>query len=537
MWVLSSTANALHIYKFMENEYKSLIKAVEHTLRESWRKPAFTDYGTDRSYTYGEVAQRIAQHHLWFESQGIRRGDKIAICDKNCSNWGVGLLAILTYGAVAVPFLPDFSTSQLQEMCQHSESRLMLTSRDVDEVGERVAEEYARRYPDGFLAEHVSYAEEDPDDLMLLSYTSGSTGRPKGVMLPYRAMWSNNKFAYEVLPVGPDARVLVILPMAHMYGFAFDFMYGVTCASHLFILTKLPAPKIILEAFATIRPDFFLCVPLVMEKIIKAKVIPVLRKPMMRVLTAIPGIRHLIYRKIRQQLTEALGGRFYEIIMGGAALNREVEKVLYDIGLRYTVGYGMTECAPIITYCDWRVVRLGSCGKAAPRMEVKVLSSDPQHVAGEIVCRGANVMTGYYKDPKATAEAIDADGWLHTGDLGVIDADGFVYIRGRKKNMLLSSNGQNIYPEEAEDQVVTYSIFDECVVVQRNDHLVGLVYATDLTLRAQGLTRAQVNEQLQAICRDINHHLPKYCQIHHLEQREEEFEKTPKRSIKRFLYS
>ncbi len=540
----------------------SLIKSIEDVFRSGWDMPALTDWGNDVTYSYGDVATRVCYIHCMFEVLGIKPGDKIAICDKNSTNWAISMLAIITYRSIAVPLLPDYSKQQLKMLCEHCDAKFMMGNRQLatlweegecpmymldtedlltmtpntatDKVEEDVFSKFKTKYPNGYSKEDVHYEAENPDDLMLLSYTSGSTGNPKGVMLSWRAMASNMEFAYNALPVEPGYRELLLLPMAHMFGFAFDFLYGIMRKAHLFIFTRIPAPKMILEAFDKIKPAQFLCVPLVMEKIINNKVLPVLNKPIIKLLFNVPGFHQLICRKIRKQLTAALGGNFYEVIMGGAALSKEVERILCMVGFRYTIGYGMTECGPIITYSDWKEHRPGSCGKAALNMEVKILSEDPFNIPGEIVAKGKNLMNGYYKNPEATAETIDQDGWLHTGDLGVIDKDGFIYIRGRKKNMLLGANGQNIYPEEAEDQVVTHSIFDECVVVQRNDKLVALVYVSDLTLKMHGKQREQLD--LEAIRKEVNEHLPRYCQLSAIEQRNEEFEKTPKKSIRRFLY-
>lgn len=545
----------------MKKDY-SLIKSIEDVFRSSWNQRALTDWGSDVTYSYGDIATRVCYIHSLFEVLGIKPGDKIAICDKNSSNWAISMLAIITYRSIAVPLLPDYSKQQLKMLCEHCDAKFMIGNHQLatlweegecpmymldtedlltmtpntatDKVEEEAFRRFSTNFPNGYSKEDVHYEAEQPEDLMILSYTSGSTGNPKGVMLPWRSLQSNMQFAADALPNKKGMNLLLILPMAHMFGFAFDFLYGITCGVHLFILTKIPAPKVILEAFATIKPHYFLCVPLVMEKIINSKVMPILNKPVVKMLFRIPGIHQLICRMIRQQLTKALGGNFYEVIMGGAALSKEVERVLHMIKFRYTIGYGMTECGPIISYSDWKEHRPGSCGKAVLNMEVKILSDDPYTIPGEIVTKGQNEMTGYYKNPEATAETIDQDGWLHTGDLGIIDKEGFIYIRGRKKNMLLGANGQNIYPEEAEDQVVTHSIFDECVVVQRDGKLVALAYASDLTLKVYGQQREQLD--LEAIRKEVNEHLPRYCQLSAIEQRNEEFEKTPKKSIRRFLY-
>lgn len=541
---------------------EGLIKRIETVFRTAWDKPALTNYGTSLTYTYGDLATRVAYMHLLFEEMGIMPGDKVAVCDKNSANWALTLLAITTYRAVSVPLLPDFSEKQIASLCEHSEAKALIAGSKLcslwqdkegglrtldidvlptldeakltDEEAKRALQRMKELYPSGYQASDVHFEAEDPEAMMLLSYTSGSTGNPKGVMLPYRSLWSNNTFAIEKLPISDGSRYFFILPMAHMFGFSFDFLFAVAKQAHAYILTKAPVPAVLLGAFKEARPHVFLCVPLVMEKIINGKVRPVLEKPLMKGLLKVPGVRGLICNKVRKQLIEALGGEVYEVIMGGAALNKEVEEILRMVKFPYTVGYGMTECGPLLTYADWHETRPGSCGKQVDRIEVKVLSPDPEHEPGEIVVKGMNSMTGYYKNPEATAEAIDEEGWLHTGDLGIIDHEGYVFIRGRKKNMLLSSNGQNIYPEEVEDQVVSHTLFDECVVVQRDQKLVALVYATDQTLAAAGQTRQSLD--LEAIRKEVNHYLPKYSQVAAIEQRDEEFEKTPKKSIRRFLY-
>lgn len=546
----------------MLNE-KSLIKRIEKAFREAWDKPALTNYGTNLHYDYKDVAARVAYVHLLLNELGVMPGDKVALCDKNSANWVVSQLALITYRAVSVPLLPDFSETQIVNLCKHSESKVLIGNAkyvklwegkdydikvlDIDAImtlDEKVLTQDAEAralarmrelYPNGLMAEDVKYEAEDPEALMLISYTSGSTGNPKGVMLPYRSLWSNNTFAIEKLPIGEYSRYFFILPMAHMFGYSFDFLFCVTKKSHAYILTKAPVPKILLEAFKTAKPHVFLCVPLVMEKIINGKVRPVLEKPLMKFLLKVPGIRQAICSKVRKQLIEALGGEVYEVIMGGAALNRDVENILRMVKFPYTVGFGMTELGPLASYADWHETRTGSCGKKVDRVELKVLSEDPERVTGEIVVKGMNTMIGYYKNPEATAEAIDKEGWLHTGDLGIIDHEGYMFIRGRKKNMLLSSNGQNIYPEEIEEQVVSRSIFDECVVVQRENKLIALTYVSDVTLTVVGKNREDLD--LDAIRAEVNKYLPKYSQLAAIEQRSEEFEKTPKKSIRRFLYS
>ena len=524
----------------------SIVKGLERVMREKWNCDALTDYGSGVTYKYGDIATRICFFHLLFESLGIKPGDKVAVCGKNSGNWAVSMLAVLTYRAVAVPLLPDYSKEQLKMLCEHCGAKFIIASHrlanlwpegqcpmymiDVedllamkpssltDAVEEKAFAMYAARYPGGYKQKDVCYEAEKSDDLMILSYTSGSTGNPKGVMLPWRSLQSNMEFAAGAFPCEGGQRLLLILPMAHMYGYTLDFLHGVMKGAHLFVLTQVPAPKIVVKAFAEVRPAYLLCVPLVLEKIINNKVLPFLKEPNVQLMMKVPLVRRLIYWKIRKRLMEAFGGNIYQVMMGGAPLSKEIEKLLHKVRFPYTIGYGMTECGPMITYSDWKEHRLGS------NMEVRVESSDPQRVPGEIVTKGTNTMTGYYKNAEATADTIDKDGWLHTGDLGVMDKDGFIYIRGRKKNMLLGSNGQNIYPEEAEDQVVTHSIFEECVVVQRQEKLVGLVYVTEETLQKAGKKREELD--LEAICKEVNLHLPRYCQLSKMEQRTEEYYKS-----------
>ena len=543
-------------------EALSIIKQLENVMREQWDKDALTDYGSGVTYKYGDIAIRICFFHLLFESLGIKPGDKVAVCGKNSGNWAVSMLAVLTYRAVAVPLLPDYSKEQLKMLCEHCGAKFMIASHrlanlwpegqcpmymiDVedllamtpstltDAVEEKAFAMFAERYPKGYTQQDMHYEAEAADDLMILSYTSGSTGNPKGVMLPWRSLQSNMQFAEGAFPRESGQRLLLILPMAHMYGYALDFLHGILKGGHLFILTQAPVPQVVLKAFDEIKPAYLLSVPLVIEKVFNVRVFPMLQKPAAKVMMKVPVVRRLAYRMIRRQLINALGGNIYEVMMGGAALNKEIEQILHKIKFPYTIGYGMTECGPMITYSDWKEHRLGSCGKAVVNMEVKINSSDPLHEAGEIVTRGTSTMLGYYKNSDATAATIDEEGWLHTGDLGTIDQDGFIYLRGRKKNMLLGSNGQNIYPEEAEDQIVTYSIFEECVVVQRQEKLVGLVYVSDNVLKKNGKKREELD--LEAIRKEVNMHLPKYCQLFMLEQQTEEFQKTPKKSIRRFLY-
>ena len=522
---------------------QSMMRVLERAICDNWDQPAFTDYGTDVHFTYCDVAQEVARLHGVFRELGIQPGDRIALCDKGSSRWGVAFMAAFTYGAVVVPILHDFNSEQIQNILEHSESKLLICS-DCSHHKAKFDGFYIDLNTIGTLPNDnpitqadVHYFDDQPDDLALLSYTSGSTGHSKGVMVPYRAIWSNTAFADERLGLQPHERFVSLLPLAHMYGFAFEFMYAFCIGSHMFYLTKAPSPSVILKVFADVKPRIVIAVPLIIEKIVQNKVFPVIRAIQMRSLLMLPIVRDVIYRKIRKGLLDAFGGNAYEIVVGGASFNSEVEDFLKKIKFPYTVGYGMTECAPIICYSDWKTFAKGSCGREVPRMELKVLSEDPQNIPGEIVTRGTNVMLGYYNNPDATAEAIDKDGWLHTGDLGTMDAQGNVFIRGRAKNMLLSSNGQNIYPEEIEEKLTGHVLIDECVVVQRDDKLVGLVYTSDDTLQRHGMSRKDFNDSLERYRHHVNKMLPVFYHLSRLESQDEEFEKTPKRNIKRFLYT
>lgn len=531
----------------MQTEYihetNSIMRVIERTIRENWDFPAFSDYGTHITFTYKDVAHECARLHDYFKSKGIEKGDRIAICDRNSSKWAVSYLAALTYGAVTVPILQDFSGEQICNILGHCEAKLLICGPSIltktGEVSVKVLDINSvgsLAYDGPFAKADVHYFDDNADDLAMLSYTSGSTGHSKGVMLPYRTIWSNIAFADEKLMLPSHSNVVSLLPMAHMYGFSFEFMYEFCIGCHVHFLTKAPSPTVLLKVFSDVRPDIVIAVPLIIEKIVQGKIFPIIRAVQMRSLLMLPIVRNIIYRRIRSKLMDVFGGRFYEVVVGGAAFNSEVETFLKLIKFPYTVGYGMTECGPIICYRDWKSFAKTSCGMAVPRMEVKILSEDPYNIPGEIVTKGMNVMLGYYKNPEATAEAIDEDGWLHTGDLGTIDADGNVFIRGRAKNMLLGSNGQNIYPEEIEEKLTGHVLIDECVVVQRGDKLVGLVYTSDDTLKRHGMTRADFENQLDRYRHHINRMLPNFCALSALESRNEEFEKTPKRNIRRFLY-
>lgn len=540
----------------------SVMKLISQSIVTRWDCPALSDYGTNISYTYKELYEKIAKFHILFELLGIKPGDRIAICDKNSSNWAIAFLAVYTYKAVAVPLLSDFHVSQVENLTEHSDSRLLLTNKNIflnctkwqnimidlttfhpftqgtpaDEAYSHLGEEFAKRFPEGVKPEHVHFSDENMDDLAIISYTSGSTGNPKGVMLPYRSLWSNNVYARTMFPLTNDRECISLLPLAHMFGMAFEFLFPVTVGCHITFLTRIPSPQVVIKAFGDLHPFMIILVPLIIEKIVQKKIFPVLQTPKMQILLRIPGLNRIIYSKIRKQLSQAFGGRFYEVIFGGAALAKDVEALLRKIRFRFTSGYGMTECGPLITYTDWKTYVTGSCGRCIDRMDIDILSDDPENVPGEIIIRGMNVMMGYYKNPEATSEAIDKDGWLHTGDLGTMDRKGNLFIRGRKKNMLLGANGQNIYPEEIEDVLSRQKLIDECVLVQRDQKLVALVYASDDTLREQSVSRKDFESLLDDIRDEVNQFLPKYAQITRLEIHDGEFEKTPKKNIKRFLY-
>lgn len=549
--------------------YKDFVGYIEESIKTNWEHDALTDY-KGSTLQYKDVARKIEKLHILFENAGVRPGDKIALCGRNSAHWAVAFLATLSYGAVAVPILHEFKPEQVHGIVNHSEAKLLfagdmvwptlspdempelegiiyipdyslLVSRTepLTNAREHLNEIFGRKYPKYFRKEHVHYREcPDGEELALINYTSGTTSNSKGVLIPYRALWSNLLFAQEVLgtKMQAGANVISMLPLAHMYGMAFEFIFEFMHGCHVYYLTRVPSPKIIFAAFAEIKPEIVISVPLIIEKIIKKSVLPKLQTVSMKLLLKLPIINQKIREKVREQLVAAFGGRFYEIIIGGAAFNSEIETFLHKIGFNFTVGYGATECAPIISYADWKEFRPGSCGKAAPRMEIKINSADPQNEVGEILTRGTNVMLGYYKNPEATAATIDEEGWYHTGDLGVIDAEGNLYIRGRSKNMLLGSSGQNIYPEEIEDKLNTLHYVSESIVIQKGDKLYGLVHPDYDEAQKDGLDDAGLRAAMELNRQELNTMVASYEQLAGIRIFEKEFEKTPKRSIKRFLY-
>ena len=550
-------------------QYQDFVGIIAESIKQNWDLDALTDY-QGATLQYKDVARKIEKLHILFENAGVKPGDKIALCGRNSACWATAFLGVLTYGAVAVPILHEFKAAQVHNIVNHSEAKLLfvgdmvwpelnadampalegiinipdyslLVSRTVllTEARERLNELFGKKYPKFFRKEHVNYTvAAGADDLALINYTSGTTSNSKGVLIPYRALWSNLEFAFEVLGtrVHRGDNVISMLPLAHMYGMSFEFIFEFMHGCHVFYLTRIPSPKIVLKAFGEIKPTIIISVPLIIEKIIKKNVLPKLQTPSMKVLLKLPIISTKIRERIRESLVQAFGGNFYEIIVGGAAFNSEVENLLHKIGFNYTVGYGATECAPIISYEDWHNFAPGSCGKAAPRMEVRINSADPANVPGEILARGTNTMLGYFKNPEATAQTLDKDGWYHTGDLGVMDAEGNIYIRGRIKNMLLGASGQNIYPEEIEDKLNTLPYVSECIVIQKNEKLYALIYPDYEEAEKNGLDENGLNEAMEQNRKELNTMVAAYEQISGFKLYKEEFEKTPKRSIKRFLY-
>ncbi len=547
----------------------SFNKIIEESIIKNWDADALTDY-KGCTFQYKDVARKIEKIHILFEHSGVERGDKIALCGRNSSNWAVALLATLTYGAVAVPILHEFTAEQIHNIVNHSEAKLLFvgdvvatqidTTKMPDLEGivylpdtslvvsrtekltyarEHLNEIFGQKYPKYFRTEHVKYyTEQDPDELALINYTSGTTGFSKGVMIPYRAMWSNLNFAFEVLGehMPSNSKTISILPMAHMYGMAFEFIFEFCHGCHIFFLTRMPSPAIIAQAFADIKPSIVIAVPLIIEKIIRKRVFPIVQNNRMRLLLNMPVINKKVKQKICEQVINAFGGNFYEVIIGGAAFNQEVEKFMKSIDFPVTVGYGATECAPIITYADYKDFIPGSCGKAVGNMEVKIASPDPENIPGEIYARGLNVMLGYYKNEEATNEVLDKDGWYHTGDLGTMDSEGNVFIKGRSKNMLLGSSGQNIYPEEIEDKLNSMAMVTESLIIQEGEKLVGLVYPDFEEAKNMGFTDTDLENIMEQNRQELNTTLPAYSQLSSIKLHKEEFEKTPKKSIKRFLY-
>lgn len=545
---------------------KRFLGLIEKSVKAHWNLPAFTDM-EGPTLSYSDVARRMEKLHILFRCAEIQPGDKIAILGRNSSNWAISFFGTLTYGAVAVPILHEFKSDNIHLILNHSESKVLFVSASnwaqldekefpqirliiqlddfsliksdqpaVKDAINQLPQLFEQKYP-SFTPESIHYYEENPEDLCLLNYTSGTTSSSKGVMLPYRSLWSNTQFAADNLPfIHAGDNIVCILPMAHMYGLAFEVLNSVNKGCHIHFITRMPSPQVIGKAFATCRPRLILAVPIIIEKIVRTRIFPIIEKPMMKVLLNLPVINTIVRKKIANQLNQAFGGNFEEIVIGGAPLNKEVEQFLRSIRFRYTVGYGMTECGPLVAYAQWDIFKPTSVGKIVDRMEVRIDSSDPQHQVGEILVRGSNNMLGYYKNPQLTATVMMPDGWMRTGDLGTMDANGFLYIRGRSKTMLLGPNGQNIYPEEIEAKLNNLPLVVESLIISDNKKLTALIYPDWDQIKKSGLTTKALNEQMMQNLKQLNRSIPGYCKVALYELREHEFEKTPKKSIKRFLY-
>ena len=549
-------------------EFKSVNKLLENSFRTNWDRAALSNY-QGVTLSYRDVARRIAKLHIAFTQCGLQKGDKVAICSRNQANWGVSFLAALTYGAVAVPILHEFKAGNIHYLVNHSEARVLFVDdviweglsadempglsvvvqintfkflyADTEErayVREHLNESFGRKYPNNFGPDDLCYYEDSADELAVINYTSGTSGFSKGVMIPYRALYSNMKFATEdaepQLKAGMN--VVSMLPTAHMYGMMFEFLFEMTIGMHVHFLSRVPSPKIIMKAFAEIHPDIIIAVPLVIEKVYKTKLKPLIDKNKIKLLLNIPVVDKVVAKKFCTELTNSFGGQFEEVILGGAAFNPEVEKFLHKIGFHYTVGYGMTECAPIIGYAHWDKVKVGSAGRPAMNMKIRIDSSDPYRVAGEVQVSGPNVCLGYYKNEKATADAFTEDGWFRTGDMGIIDEDGYLFLRGRSKCMILGPSGQNIYPEELEAVINNYNYVVDSLVVEDDGGLTALIYPDWHQAELDGMDREALRKRLLGVLPDINSELPNYAQIRKVEFMPEDFERTPKKSIKRYLY-
>ena len=550
------------------NDIPSFNSCIEKSIKDNWLLDALTDY-KGATLQYHDVARKIEKLHIMMEAAGIQKGDRIAVCGRNSAHWAVAFLATLTYGAVIVPILHEFNGEQIHNIVNHSESRLLFVgdyvvniidekempdlegifnlpdfslhvSRNdkLTDAREHLNELFGRRYPNAFRREDVHWHVDQPEEMALINYTSGTTGFSKGVMLPYRALWGNVAFCQDKLGnhMPKFSRLLSILPMAHMYGMAMEFLFPFCSGYHLYFLTRLPSPAIIAEAFKEVCPDVIIAVPLIIEKIIRKRVFPKIQSNAIKILLQMPVVSKKVKERICQEVLEAFGGRTYEIIVGGAPLNQEIEQFLRSIDFPITVGYGTTECAPLISYSDYHDFQPGSCGTAVDRMEVKILSADPANIEGEIVCRGTNVMLGYYKNEEATNKALDADGWYHTGDLATMSADGHIFIRGRLKNMLLGANGQNVYPEEIEDKLNSMALVSESIIVQRGDKLVALVHPDIDEVHSMGFSQEELESVMEQKRQELNAQLPVYSRLQSFEISMDEFLKTPKKSIKRYLY-
>ena len=545
---------------------QSFIALIEQSIKTNWYLNALTDY-KGITLQYRDVARKIEKIHILLENAGIEKGDKIAICGRNSAHWTVTYLAVITYGAVVVPILHEFKADQVHNIVNHSEARLLFVGDQIWEnlneaamphlegiielkdfgvpvsrseklayARDHLNEIFGHKFPCRFRPDDISYEKEKSEDLAIINYTSGTTGYSKGVMLPYRSIITNVLYCKEKIGLKAGDSVVSMLPLGHVFGMTFDFLYGFTAGAHLWFLTRMPSPKIIAESFAEIRPRVIACVPLIVEKIFKKNILPKVDNKLGKLLLHVPIISDKIKELIKQKAMEVFGGNFIEIIIGGAPFNAEVEAFLKMIDFPYTIAYGMTECGPIICHSHWTELKLASCGKVAARMEAKVLSPNPSAIAGELVCRGANLMLGYYKNEEATRQVIDTEGWLHTGDMATIDEDGNVFIKGRCKNLLLTSSGQNIYPEEIESKLNNMPYVSESLIILQQDKLVGLIYPDSDDAFAHGLSQSDLVRVMEENRLELNKQLPAFSQIARFKLYPEEFEKTAKKSIKRFLY-
>jgi long-chain acyl-CoA synthetase len=545
---------------------QSFLNLVSKSIKTHWNRPALSNYQGE-TYTYANIGEQIEKVALVLETANLKKGDKVALVGRNSSGWAMDFLAILANGYVAVPILHEFKPANIHHIVNHSDSKALFVSGsiweelDIAEMSKlnivflidnldvlyakkkkwssrRLVDElYYKKHKYSLRFEEISFHHDKPEELAMISYTSGTSGFSKGVMIPYRALWGNAYWGTQVIPdLGPHQNVVSILPMAHMYGLAFEILTEIVAGVHIHFLTKTPSPRIITEMFAKIHPWIIVLVPLVLEKIVRKNIFPKLQSPRTKLLLKLPWVRNKIYKMVHDQLYKALGGHLYEVIIGGAAFSKDVEHFLHQIHFPYTVGYGMTECAPIIAYAPWDKFREGSVGKAIERMQIRIDSDNPYRKVGEIQVKGINTMLGYYRNEEATKEAFTDDGWLKTGDLGVLDQDGYLYIRGRSKNMILGPNGQNIYPEEIEDQINSLPYVAESLVVSRKNNLVALVHPDLEKMDAEKMSMTDVRHNIQISITQLNQDMPAYCKISSFQIYEDEFEKTPKHSIKRFLY-
>ena len=548
-------------------EFTSVNKIFENSFKKNWDRPAISNYHGETLH-FKDVARRMEKLHIMFEECGLQKGDKVAICSRNQANWAVTFLAILTHGAVPVPLLHEFKSANIHHLVNHSEAKILfvdeviweglsetempdlhaiiqvnnfriLYAKDesIVEAKAHLNELFGRKYPEAFTPDCIKYYEDTADELAVINYTSGTSGFSKGVMIPYRAIFSNIEFAKKVLPqLNNTSRVVSMLPCAHMYGLMFEVLYELSAGCHVHFLSRLPSPKIIMQALAEVKPNIVIAVPLVIEKIYKSKVKPVLEKEGIKFLMKVPGLNQVVLNKVRNELINAFGGEFIEVIIGGAAFNKEVEAFFKRMNFPFTVGYGMTECAPIITYDDWKVEKLYSCGKAAPNMEVRIESKDPANIPGEIQVKGANVFLGYFKNEEATAEVFTEDGWFRTGDMGILDADGSLFIKGRTKCMILGPSGQNIYPEEVETVINSQPYVVDSLVVEDNGGLTALIYPDFQQGEKDGMSQEAFVKYMEGTLGELNQELPNYAKLKKIEVMSEDFERTPKKSIKRYLY-